>query len=143
MVSVQERFTQALHEGARAWRAALERRLRDSDLTMAGWSVLAALVACPSTPSQRELARRLGVDGATLVATIDRLEAGGLVERLPSPGDRRVRLIGLTTRGRTLATEIDAFTAALRRDAVGRIDDARLAATADVLEALRDMLERP
>jgi MarR family transcriptional regulator for hemolysin len=143
MVSVQERFTQALHEGARVWRAALERRLRDSGLTMAGWSVLAALAANPAPPSQRELARRLGVDGASLVATIDRLEAGGLVERLPSPGDRRVRLIGLTARGRTLAAEIDAFTAALRRDAVGRIDDARLDAAAAVLEELRNVLERP
>jgi DNA-binding MarR family transcriptional regulator len=33
---------------------------------------------------------------------LDRLEAMGLVERLPDPDDRRGRLVGLTDKGRTL-----------------------------------------
>src|SRR3954469_7168131 len=111
MVSLDERFTQALHGGARAWRGALDRRLRARGLTTAGWSAMAAVTASAEPPSQRELARQLGVDGATLVATIDRLAAASLVELRASPHGRRVKLVVLTERGRALAHEVESFTA--------------------------------
>lgn len=141
MVSLDERFTQALHGGARAWRGALERQLRASGLTMAGWSVMAALIASEAPPSQRVLARQLGVDGATLVATIDRLATACLVERMPSPHDRRVKLVVATDKGKRLATDIERFTAALRRDVMARIDSGRISVAAGVLEELRSILE--
>lgn len=143
MDSLDERFTQALHGGARAWRGALERHLRARGLTAAGWSALAALVASPAPPSQRELARRLGVDGATLVATIDRLASASLAERVPSPHDRRVKLVVATERGRLLAAEVEGLTAALRQQVTARIDSARLGVAAGVLEELRAILESP
>ena len=141
MASLDERFTQALHGGARAWRGALERRLRASGLTVAGWSAMAEAVASPAPLSQRELARRLGVDGATLVATIDRLAGAGLVERAPSPHDRRVKLVVPTAQGRQVAAEIELFTAALRREVMARIDSGRIDVAAGVLEELRALLE--
>jgi len=141
MVSLDERFTQALHGGARAWRGALERPLRARGLTAAGWSAMAAVAASSAPPSQRELARQLGVDGATLVATIDRLAVAGLVERMPSPHDRRVKLVVLTERGRALALEVEGFTATLRSALMARIDNGRVAVAAEVLEELRVILE--
>jgi MarR family transcriptional regulator for hemolysin len=85
---LSERFIQALHAGGRAWRQALERELKACGLTEAGWSAIAALAevggaaeAEARAPSQTELAQLLGVDGATLVATIDRLAVAGLIER--------------------------------------------------------------
>src|SRR5438067_9182095 len=141
MVSLDERFTQALHGGARAWRSALERRLRACGLTLAGWSAMAAVIASAAPPSQRELARRLGVDGATLVATIDRLAGASLVERMPSPHDRRVKLVVATEKGKALAAEIERYTAALRQELMARIDHARVDVAAGVLEELREILE--
>ena len=141
MVSLDERFTRALHGGARAWRSALERQLRASGLTLAGWSAMAAVIASAAPPSQRELARRLGVDGATLVATIDRLAGAGLVERMPSPHDRRVKLVVATEKGKLLAAEIERYTAALRQALMARIDSARVDVAAGVLEELRSILE--
>ena len=141
MVSLDERFTQALHGGARAWRGALERQLRACGLTLAGWSAMAAVVASAAPPSQRELARRLGVDGATLVATIDRLAAALLVERMPSPHDRRVKLVVPTERGKEVAADIEGFTAALRQQIMARIDSGRIHVAAGVLEELRAILE--
>jgi MarR family transcriptional regulator for hemolysin len=141
MDSLDERFTQALHGGARAWRGALERQLRASGLTMAGWSAMAVVLASAAPPSQRELARRLGVDGATLVATIDRLAGASLVERMPSPNDRRVKLVVATERGKVLAAEIERFTAALRQEVMARIDSERIIVAAGVLEELRAILE--
>lgn len=141
MASLDERFTQALHGGARAWRGALERRLRASGLTLAGWSAMSRAVASPVPLSQRELARQLGVDGATLVATIDRLANAGLVERVPSPHDRRVKLVVPTARGKEVAAEIEQFTAALRQEVMARIDSGRIVVAAAVLEELRAILE--
>ncbi|GAA4302305.1 DNA-binding MarR family transcriptional regulator [Actinomadura luteofluorescens] len=52
--------------------------------------------------SQREIAAYLGLDPSPVVALVDALEAEGLVERLPHPGDRRARLVAPTPRGREL-----------------------------------------
>jgi MarR family transcriptional regulator for hemolysin len=136
-----DRFLQALQGGARAWRLALERHLKANGLTMAGWNALTAVAACPEPPSQRELARRLGVDGATLVTTLDRLVASGLVRRDSEPGDRRVRRIALTPEGQAAADRVHAAAAALRRATVARLDAAAMAAAAAVLEELRSLLE--
>lgn len=141
MFPVEERFTIALHAGARAWRAALERHLKANGVTAAGWSALAVLAAAMAPPSQRELARRLGVDGATLVSTIDRLVAGGLVERLPGPHDRRVKLVALTDAGRDLAGRVEREAALLRLAIAERIDRERLESAAAVLEELQRILE--
>lgn len=141
MVPLDERFTQALHGGARAWRGALERHLKMRGLTVAGWSAVAAVAACDQAPPQRELARLLSVDGATLVSTIDRLAAAGLVERQPDPHDRRVKLVALTAKGRALAAEVQDEAAALRRLTLQRFDAQQLAVTATLLEQLQLLLE--
>jgi len=141
MVPVDERFTQALQGGARAWRAALERYLKSCGITLAGWNAVAAVAGAAQAPSQRQLAEQLGVDGATLVATIDRLVAGGLAERMPSPHDRRVKLVVLTTEGRALAAKVGEQAALLRRSIAARIDAARMATASEVLEELQQVLE--
>jgi MarR family transcriptional regulator for hemolysin len=141
MDPLDERFTRALQGGARAWRGALERRLKVLGITPAGWSAVAAVLGSGEPPSQRELARQLGVDGATLVATIDRLAAAGLVERMPSPHDRRVKLVVLTGQGRELAARVREEAAALRHAIMGRIDAGRIAQASEVLEALQQVLE--
>ncbi|MEV7095790.1 MarR family transcriptional regulator [Amycolatopsis sp. NPDC051045] len=49
--------------------------------------------------SQQDGAARLGVDRTTMVALVDELEAKGLVRREVAPGDRRKRLVTLTSEG--------------------------------------------
>jgi MarR family transcriptional regulator, transcriptional regulator for hemolysin len=136
-----ERFMQELNGAARAWRAAFERQLKANGLTAAGWSALAAVAAGGEAPSQRALAGQLGVDGATLVATIDRLAARGLVQRTAASHDRRIKLIVATAAGRTMTERMQRETHALRRRTLEGFDRERLAAAADVLAALRRELE--
>jgi MarR family transcriptional regulator for hemolysin len=146
---LSKRFTQALQGGGRAWRQALERQLKTCGLTSAGWSAVAALAEMrraageesPHPPSQTELAQQLGVDGATLVATIDRLAASGLIERIPSRSDRRVKLVVLTPRGLALEQEVRAQAESLRHAVLARLDPAQVAAAAAVLESLQQALE--
>jgi MarR family transcriptional regulator for hemolysin len=141
-MNTDDRFLQALQGGARAWRVALERHLKANGLTTAGWNALTAVVDSTEPPSQRELARRLGVDGATLVTTLDRLVASGLVRRDSEPGDRRVKRIAATPQGEALARQVRTDATALRRMTVERLDAAAMAAAAAVLEELQRLLER-
>jgi DNA-binding MarR family transcriptional regulator len=85
--------------------------------------------------SQQALAERLGVPASRMVAMVDHLEDGGLVERRPDPGDRRVRGLYLTRKGR----------GALERAAKIAIDyETRLCAgiDRDEREQLIDLLQR-
>ncbi|MFL6673562.1 MAG: MarR family winged helix-turn-helix transcriptional regulator [Massilia sp.] len=141
MSALDERFLIALHACARGWRQSLDRRLQGSGLSRAGWNAVLAIAQAPQPPSQTELAQLLGVEGATVVATVDRLVAAGMVERVPSRTDRRVKLVVATARGRELAARIETESAALRRQLLQQIDTQRMAVAATVLEQLRQMLE--
>jgi len=61
----------------------------------------AALSKVGLTPGvdQRTLARSIGLDTSTIAGVIDRLETRGLMQRMASPEDRRVRLLDLTEQG--------------------------------------------
>jgi DNA-binding MarR family transcriptional regulator len=76
----------------------------------------------------------LGVPRSTITNLVDRLERVGLVERLPSPTDRRVTLVQLAPAGRKAVEETSPF----KESEVGRrllaLDPAGQAALADLLE---------
>jgi DNA-binding MarR family transcriptional regulator len=57
--------------------------------------------------SQRELSVRLGLHRNVMVAMVDALEAQGLVERRPHPGDRRAFAVSLTARARDVVPSLD------------------------------------
>lgn len=56
--------------------------------------------------TQSALAKAVGVERSTMVATIDGLEQKGLVERRPSPVDRRSYALTLTPTGKSLLTKL-------------------------------------
>ncbi len=56
--------------------------------------------------SMGALARLLHCDQSNVTGITDRLEERGLVERTSSPGDRRVKLLVLTDKGRRLREQI-------------------------------------
>ena len=49
--------------------------------------------------AMNRLATRLGCDPSNVTGLVDRLEASGLVQRVPDPSDRRVKMIELTSAG--------------------------------------------
>src|ERR1700722_1157588 len=49
-------------------------------------------------PNQAALAQILDIRPITLVRLLDRLEAGGFVERIPDPDDRRAHVLALTAK---------------------------------------------
>ena len=56
--------------------------------------------------TSNNLGDRTGLDSATLTGIIDRLEAGGFLERRQNPHDRRAILVCLTEKGSCTGNEI-------------------------------------
>jgi MarR family transcriptional regulator, organic hydroperoxide resistance regulator len=81
------------------------------------------------------LAGTLGCDASNVTGLVDRLEARGLVERRPSPSDRRVKVLQLTPAGARLRSQL------LRRMtgdwcALSRLSPAQQRSLVRLLEAL-------
>lgn len=73
-------------------------------LTGAQARVLAMLAREP-TP-MRKIADQLKCEPSNVTGIVDRLESRGLVERRPSPGDRRVKLAAATDEGSSTAARL-------------------------------------
>jgi MarR family transcriptional regulator for hemolysin len=140
MSDLEERFANALHSTARAWRQAVDRRLKYLGVSQASWTTIAVAAKAPSPLSQSELADQLAVEGATMVAMIDRLVSAGLVVRELSTTDRRVKRVVITAAGRELYDKVKAEAALVRHELLVGIDHERLQAATAVLEALQDKL---
>ena len=67
MNDLDERFSSALHNTSRAWRQALDRRLKYLGVSQASWMTIAVAAKAREALPQSELADRLGVEGATMV----------------------------------------------------------------------------
>jgi DNA-binding MarR family transcriptional regulator len=78
---------------------------------------LLSVLADEEGQTQHALGELADVDPSTMVATIDALEARGLAERRPHPGDRRKRAIYLTAAGR----EAQAAGQKVARQAAGEV----------------------
>ncbi|MCX3059987.1 MarR family winged helix-turn-helix transcriptional regulator [Streptomyces beihaiensis] len=75
----------------------------------------------------RQVAQRLKCEPSNVTGIVDRLEARGLVERLSSPGDRRVKTAAPTAEGRRVARALGDSLDFAREPLAGLSRDERLA----------------
>jgi MarR family transcriptional regulator for hemolysin len=141
MTELQERFSGALHNTSRAWRQALDRRLKYLGVSQASWMTIAVAANAAAPLSQSELADRLAVEGATMVAMVDRLVKAGLVIREPSTTDRRVKRIVLTEAGNQLYGKVLTEAAAFRKELLADLDPKKLLIATEFLEGLQGSIE--
>lgn len=85
-----------LHDMGLRLRAQAHRHLAEAGFTLP-MAISLKLLDEPMTMS--DLAERLDCEASYMTGIADRLEDRGLVERIPDPGDRRVRLLRLTPKG--------------------------------------------
>ena len=135
--SLEERFSHALHNTARGWRLLIDRRLKDLGMSQASWMTVAVAAKSKVPLAQIELANRVGVEGATMVAMLDRLANAGLIVRVPSETDRRVKLVTLTAEGLKLYDKVRIEADAVRKELLSGIDPKVLLAATELLEKLR------
>ena len=142
MSDLEERFSDALHSTSRSWRQAVDRRLKYLGVSQASWMTIAIAAKARSPLSQSELADKLGVEGATMVAMIDRLVKAGLVNREASTIDRRVKRVVLTAAGSKLYEKVKAEAAALRKELLAGTDQRKLLIATELLEGLQGIIDR-
>jgi DNA-binding MarR family transcriptional regulator len=111
-----------LNDAARLMRKDFERRTRSLGLTRAQWQTLFHLARNEGC-NQVTLADLLEVEPITLARVIDKLEAGGLVERRADPNDRRARLLFLGERAHPLLEELRTLGAETREIALAGIGE--------------------
>jgi len=79
----------------------VRRRLREEfAITLPRFDLLAQLDRAPKGMTLGELSQRMMVSNGNVTGLVDRLVEQGLIERRPSPNDRRAQLVSLTAAGR-------------------------------------------
>lgn len=95
-----------VHHLVARWDTYLNDRVRELDLGITGRQAVALFLARDPL-AMRELADRMACDPASATGIVDRLEAKGLVVRVPDPTDRRSKRVELTAEGRRLRRRIE------------------------------------
>jgi MarR family transcriptional regulator, transcriptional regulator for hemolysin len=141
MTEMDERFSGALHNTSRSWRQAMDRRLKYLGMSQASWMTIAFAAKAVTPLSQSELADKLGIEGATMVAMVDRLVSAGLVGREASTTDRRVKRVVLTQAGLALYDKVKTEAAALRKELLADLDPKKLLVATELLERLQEKID--
>ncbi len=101
----------------------------------AGQFGVLTLIGANQGLTQSALARAVGIERSTMVATIDLLQKKELVERRPSPKDRRSNALYLSEKGVAMVDD-------LKRIVREHEDQVLASLSGEEREALRDMLSR-
>jgi DNA-binding MarR family transcriptional regulator len=88
-------------------RGRMEETLAETGLNHGEWGLLGhlALGGPPHRDSPGRLASKEGLSSGAMTNRLDRLEAAGLIRRLPNPDDRRGLQVELTKKGHALWRE--------------------------------------
>ncbi|MGI0018326.1 MAG: MarR family winged helix-turn-helix transcriptional regulator [Nitrosotalea sp.] len=87
---------------AKAFQRSFDIELRKNvGVSLSQWRVVGTLVLQPGL-TQKEIADKVGIEGATLVPVIDKMEKDGLLKRRPDSSDRRINRIYLTPKADSL-----------------------------------------
>jgi MarR family transcriptional regulator for hemolysin len=128
---------------ARAWRAAVDAAFAEYGLSSATGDALLYVHRLGGGMRQGELARRMGIEGPSLVRLLDQLCAAGLIRRRDDPNDRRAKTLALTASGRALITRLERALDDVRGRLLVNVSGPDLAATSRVLEAIAEATGAP
>src|SRR3954464_8885736 len=128
---------------ARAWRTRLDQRLRPLGLSQGKWRTLMHLSQGGNKLTQKEIAERMGIEGATLAGLLDRLQNDGWVERRGSAEDRRCKTVHLQRGSKAVLDKIFNTAHDLRAELIENISQRDLETCIKVLSKIRDNAERP
>src|SRR3954467_2482066 len=124
-------------ETAHALRKAFDRKAVGLGVTRAQWKVLFRLERQPGL-RQIELADKLDIEPITLSRIVDRLEEGGLVERVADPADRRAWRLHVTAKARPLVEKLRGVANEMITEAFAGIDPDHIDIARHVLARVRE-----
>lgn len=136
---VRQDFMFSMGQLARAFRRAVDRRLRPFGLTEATWLPLLHLALASGPLRQKDLAASLGLDSSSVVRLIDGLAAAGFILR-SEHADRRAKTLELTAEGQATVDQLQVVLEQERAALFDGLDDAALAAAFAVTQQLSERL---
>jgi len=120
---------------AKAVSRAFDDALAEAGGSLPTWLVLVSLKD-KAHGAQRDLARAIGIEGATLSHHLNRMEAAGLVTRRRDPTNRRVHQVELTDTGDALFHRLVATVVAFDRQLRAGLGEEDLQQFSRVLDRL-------
>lgn len=108
---------------------------RNVGVTLSQWRVVGALVL-QSGLTQKEIADKMGIEGATLVPVIDKMEKDGLLKRKIDSTDRRVNRIYLTSKADSLWESMTECALKIRKSSTKNISESDIQITLDTLRKI-------
>lgn len=108
MKSATQSLGLLLHDASRALRKRFEQRAADHDLSSAQWRLLLLVCREPGA-SQGRFADWLDIEPISVSRLIDRMVAGGWLERQDDARDRRVKLVVPTAKALAAQADIKAL----------------------------------
>jgi len=121
---------------AKSFQRSLDIELRrNAGVTLSQWRVVGSLVLQPGL-TQKEIADKMGIEGATLVPVIDKMEKDGLLKRKPDLTDRRANRIYLTSKADSLWESMTECALKIRRSSTKNISDGDIQITLDTLRKI-------
>ena len=140
-LTLRQAFGRRLNYTARQWRRAVDEQLQPFGLSDATWLPLVYIARGTEPMRQKDLAKVVGIESSTLVRLLDALDDAGLIAR-QTDGDRRVKTLHLTPRGKQLVEQVQTTTDAIRQRILAGITEAELATALSVFERVCAALAR-
>lgn len=133
------RFGFLVHDVSRMRRTLFDAVMRTRGVTRSQWSLLANLsrVAREDGMMQVDLARMMEMGKVTVGGLIDRLEAGGIVERRLDAQDRRARRIFITDKGFEVIAEMEKVGSKLNKSILAGVSPEDLRITEETLAKVK------
>jgi MarR family transcriptional regulator, transcriptional regulator for hemolysin len=121
-------FSQGLAFVARRWRNVMNDALLTVGQSHVRWGTLYWITVFGDRVNQTQLAKCMGIEQQSLGHVLHDLEADGLIQRRAPKGDRRARVIALTSASKPLMKKINGIQNEVRAALVRDISKAELAA---------------
>lgn len=121
---------------AKSFQRSFDLELRKNvGVTLNQWRVVSALVLRPGL-TQKEIADKMGIEGATLVPVIDKMEKEGLLKRKQDSTDRRANRIYLTSKADSLWLSMTDCALKIRKSSTKNISESNIQITLDTLRKI-------
>jgi DNA-binding MarR family transcriptional regulator len=120
-----------------------KRHLEPVGITPAQSRLLRALVHYETPPRMADLADRLEVVPRAVTSTVDGLESGGMVRRVPDPTNRRVIRIELTEQGRAALRDLRSARRTAAEEILAPLDAEQRTQLTTLLNALFEAPREP
>jgi MarR family transcriptional regulator, organic hydroperoxide resistance regulator len=139
--SEAQEFGDALARVSRAVKAAAGEAMRGLGVHT-GQNFLLAELRHEDELTPGALARRIGVDVSTVTRTAQRMEAAGLVRRVPDRDDARLVRVALTDEGRAVAERLPSLLDSVYERTLASLDGDDRATLVALLRQVADGLDR-